>query len=459
MTKLNKKLSISICVVVIFISFMSLLINQLFISKYYLYEKKKIVNSLGNKLEKIDLNNLLSNLDNIEEVNDVVIVYTFIDSSVDNIEDEISENLNREFFKKGISLKKFWISREILVSVDKESTNRIFNQGKSKYSLLVKFLKKDDYLFAIGTTIEHSEETIKIVNKFNIFTSIVSVLLIMLLTITLSNRITKPLKKLKILSRDISKLNFRTEEIKTNDEIEELADSINRMCLSLEKAHNELNNRNETLKNFIADASHELKTPVALIKAYTMGVQDGMDDGTFLDTILEQNENLSTIINSLLYWAKYEKKELNIVNFDLKNKLNKCINKYRILFEENNITLTTKFDSGDFYIDVDDESIDIVLNNLITNAIKYTTDNKIDIFLLKDEEKIILSIKNGVNNVRKEDIEKLWEPFYVVEKSRNKDLSGTGLGLTITKGILDVHKFEYGVDVYDSKIEFYIIFK
>lgn len=459
MTKLNKKISTSICIAIILVSIVSLSINKLFIHKYYLYEKKKVVNNLGEKIYTLSSTELISEIENIEENNNVIIVYAPINFNANELEEEISELLNYEFFKKGISLKKFWISKDVLDRLNNEDVNKIYNQGKSKYSLLVKFTKKDNYIFAIATTIEHSQETIQIINKFNIIMSLISVLLMMVLIFILSNKIINPIKKLKLLSQDISRLNFRTEEIKTNDEIEELAESINKMSRSLENAHKELNNRNESLKQFISDASHEMKTPVALIKAYAIGIQDGIDDETFLETIIEQSDNLTNIINRLIYWSKYEKKEININTFDLKESIINVVRKYEILIEENNIEISVKIDEDNFTINADKSSIETVLDNLISNAIKYTNDNKIEILLLKDKEEIFLSVRNGIKSIHKPEIANVWKPFYVLEESRSKELSGTGLGLSIVKEILEAHEFEYGVDVNYGKIEFYFIVK
>ncbi len=313
MTKLNKKLSLSICIVVIMVSLASLLINKMFINKYYLYEKKKIINNIDKEIKNINIDKLILNSGTIEDKYNVTMVYVPISSIVENREEKITENFINEFWKKDISLKKFWVSSDILKALNNGSINKIYNQGKSKYSLLVKFIQKDNYIFAIAKPIEHSEETISIINRFYMIMSIFSVILITSLIFILSNKIIKPIEKLKLLSKDISKLNFRTEHIKTNDEIEELANSINKMSISLQKAHNELNKKNENLKNFIGDASHEMKTPIALIKVYAMGIQDGIDDGTYLNTIIEQSENLTNIVNTLLYWAKYEKKEVDLV--------------------------------------------------------------------------------------------------------------------------------------------------
>lgn len=219
--------------------------------------------------------------------------------------------------------------------------------------------------------------------------SMFSVILITILTFILSNKIIKPIDRLKLLSRDISRLNFRTEEIKTNDEIEELANSI----------------------------------------------------------------------NTLLYWAKYEKKEFTLSRFDLETKVLKIIENYEILMQKNIIDIEVKIDKGDFIINADESSIEMVLNNLLSNAVKYNTDNKIELFLLKEKDEIFLSVVNGCADIYKDKLDDIWKPFNMIDKSRNKELSGTGLGLSIVKEVLEAHSFDYGVELYDDKIEFYVIFK
>ncbi|HGM3507534.1 TPA: ATP-binding protein [Clostridioides difficile] len=460
MTKLNKKLSVSISIVVVVVYIMSITINSMFIHRYYLHEKRNVLNNIADEIKHKDINKLKTDIGLIEEKNNTAIVYVELDKNYKdkgNI-DKINQDLLSEFWKKGLSLNKFWIEENSLKNIDNKSINKIYNQGKTKYSLLVKFMKKDNYLFAISIPIEHSEETIGIVNRFNIIMGVFSVVIMTILIFILSNRIIRPMEKLKLLSKDISELNFRTEDIKTNDEIEELAYSINIMSVKLEKAHNELNKRNENLKSFISDASHEMKTPIALIKAYAIGMKDGLDDGTYTDTIIEQAENMTNTINALLYWAKYEKRERNLCKVDLKERLYKSLKNYELLIDRSGISVKCSIDDKELIINSDEDSIDMVFNNLISNAIKYTSNNEIEINLFEENERIILSIKNGIDYDMEDDIENIWKPFYVLEKSRSKELSGTGLGLTIVRAILEENNFRYRVEICDGMIEFYIIF-
>ena len=454
MTKLNKKLAISISMVVILVSIISLALNNIFIDKYYLHEKKKTINKIGEEIEDSNIESAIKNINSLEEKYKISIVYIPVNLKGDS-ENFITQNLVNEFSKKGISLKKFWISKPKIEDMKEKSINEIYNQGKLKYSILTKFILKDNYIFAVTMPIEHSQETIAIINKFNLILTSFSVIIIVILTFILSKKIINPLEKIKLLSRDIAKLNFRTEKIKTTDEIEQLADSVNQLSMSLQHAQNELNKRNENLKIFIGGASHELKTPIALIKAYAMGIQDGIDDGTYLDTIIEQSEKMNDIINNLLYLSKYEKRELKLENVNLKDLIEDTIKEYDVFIKSNDIEVNLNISKDKFIINTDKEGIKLVINNLISNAIKYTTDKKIYIDLNKNE-KIYLNIYNKVNpNIEKE-LEKIWEPFYVLEKSRNKQLSGTGLGLSLVKEILDSYNLKYGIKFNNEYLKFFI---
>lgn len=385
----------------------------------------------------------------------MIIVYSDINGNLENINEEII----RLFEKKKIKLNKFWITEETLNKLDERSVNKIYDQGVSKYKVLTKFIKIDNYLFVIGMPLANMDETIGIINRFNVFSIGISIILILFLVNIISKRILKPLENLKELSKDIAVLNFRKEDIKTNDEIEELAESINEMSEKLKKAHNEINTQNKRLKGLMADISHELKTPLALVKAYSQGIEDGLDDGTYIETIQEEVEKMNSLIEKFLFWSKLENKKINKSNFDLGKKVKDITSKYQLILKENKINISLNIDENKAYIvNADEENIEVVLNNLITNSIKYTKDNKIEISIVSENNKVKFTIANGIDKYNNDELENIWRPFYVLEKSRSKEFSGTGLGLSIVKSILDNHSFDFGCNIKNSKIEFFVTF-
>ncbi|HDR5106196.1 TPA: HAMP domain-containing protein, partial [Bacillus anthracis] len=136
-----------------------------------------------------------------------------------------------------------------------------------------KYMAKDDMLILVGVSIAHSNEIIKTLNSFYLFILVITIFLIIVLVWILSKTITTPLKELSDVAEDISRLQFKKTKVKTNDEIGDLATSINIMSEKLQEAHQDLTDRNEHLKRFMGDVTHELKTPIALVKAYSMGIK------------------------------------------------------------------------------------------------------------------------------------------------------------------------------------------
>ncbi|HDV4626590.1 TPA: HAMP domain-containing histidine kinase, partial [Bacillus anthracis] len=257
----------------------------------------------------------------------------------------------------------------------------------------------------------------------------------------------------------ISRLQFKKTKVKTNDEIGDLATSINIMSEKLQEAHQDLTDRNEHLKRFMGDVTHELKTPIALVKAYSMGIKDGLDDGTYIDTIIKQSDHISNLIEELLRFSKLERDVLQKEEFSIKSLVQSILDKHKIELESKEINLQVNYNVGDAIVYADVNKMRMVFQNLISNAIKYTSNQNIKITLEDRNESVYFQIQNGMNAEHMKDIDKIWEPFYVLESSRSKDRSGTGLGLAIVKSIVERHGFDYGVVTIGGEIRFYIHMK
>ena len=209
----------------------------------------------------------------------------------------------------------------------------------------------------------------------------------------LSKIITTPLKELSDVAQDISHLQFKRTKVKTNDEIGELANSINIMSEKLHEAHQDLTDRNEHLKRFMGDVTHELKTPIALVKAYSMGIKDGLDDGTYVDTIIKQTDQISNLIEELLRFSKLERDILQKEEFPIEPLVQSILDKHQIELDSKEINLQVNCNTSDTIVYADLNKMRMVFQNLISNAIKYSANQNIIITLEDRNKSIYFQIK------------------------------------------------------------------
>ena len=440
--KIRKKffISISLSIIVIFLIFMG--INSFFLERYYLYTKKNQLDIVKEDYRKE------SSKEQIEKKYNVVIIETNFEKKLDFFNDKIRVELE----KKKIKLNKLWFTENDLKKLsEKKTINKLYNQGLMQSSFLLTVFLNGERLVFIGTAVPHLSESIEIMNRFIFIIMFFGLVLLILVIWILIKNILSPLEKLTRFTEKISHLNFSPIEIKTGDEIEDLSSSINEMSDNLKKAYTSLDSKNSDLKIFMSDITHELKTPLSLIKSYSIGIKDGLDDGTFLDEVLKQNENMENLLDKLLEFSKIQRETLKKEKFSLDELIKEILTEFN--FELKKMELNTE-SIEESYIYADKEKIKRVLINLVSNGIKYSSDKTLEIKLVGD----LFSIKNGIETPY-DNTEKLWEPFFVGELSRDKKLSGTGLGLSIVGDILKMHEYPYRIEQDDKKIIFFVDFK
>jgi signal transduction histidine kinase len=362
-----------------------------------------------------------------------------------------------QFDRKGITLSKFWLTEENLNLLrEGKRVNKLFDQAKLKSSFLVNFLPSGGNVLAVGESISYSTETIGIVNRFNLYIWSGMLLLLILLSVLYTTRIVKPLAKLNETAKSIAELSFIHANIRTGDEIESLADSINTMSDKLKASQQSLEVRNANLRTFIADVSHELKTPLSLIRAYAAGIQDGLDDGTFAEVIKRQSEEMGSMINQLLELSKLQTESYELEPTDFHQLLISTLVDYHIVFGQRNLKLIVEDElPPEVWVMADHRKLESVLRNLLTNAMKYTEGNWVAVSAKVGSNAVHFRIANEADTSNKAKWERVWEPFFVMEESRSKQLSGTGLGLSISDTILQKHNASYGHEVGEDRVEFY----
>lgn len=209
----------------------------------------------------------------------------------------------------------------------------------------------------------------------------------------------------------------------------------------------ELKNLEQMRKDFVANVSHELKTPVTSIKGFTETLLDGAKNNqetldAFLSIILKESDRLQTLIHDLLELSKIEQQgfQLNIQNFDLCGLLDEVVALLAGKAEEKNIQMEFSDDHDEVYIDGDVDRLKQVFINLIGNAITYTPPNgKVAIVLEGDNGNIRVHVKDSGVGIEKAEIPRIFERFYRVDWARSRNSGGTGLGLAIVKHLVEAH--------------------
>lgn len=207
-----------------------------------------------------------------------------------------------------------------------------------------------------------------------------------------------------------------------------------------------MHDMNDYQKKFIANVSHDFRSPLTSIKGYATAMADGTIppemQGKYLDIILFETERLTKLTSNLLSLSEFENKGLpvRISAFDINNEIKRCSATFEQRCTEKHISLELTFDSKELYVDADVDKIEQVIQNLLDNAIKFSNNNSvIEIHTAEKNGKIFVSVKDHGIGIPKDSINKIWERFYKSDLSRGKDKKGTGLGLSITREIIEAH--------------------
>lgn len=367
-----------------------------------------------------------------------------------------------------------------------ESIIRLFEKGKYTYTeeysglFIIVLAKKIEDINGVATyafslfTLENIHDAFQILNGYYYYIFVFQIALVLILVYLYSKWITDPLIKLIDVAKSISKLNFTKKcEINTNDELKILSNSLNNISENLSATIGRLEESNEKLaieaikkeeneqrmRNLLTSLSHEFKTPLGIMSGFLEIIQDGVyekEPQYYMDVISDEINKLNRLVLETIELSKLEtgNYKLNLSQFEIKPFIEVLMGKFENRFREKNM---------DFEIRLDDEivigdlnKIEQVVSNLISNGIRYSPNNeKIKVISQIRNKKIYISIKNYGSSIDKEDLDRIWDRFYRAEKSRNRSLGGSGLGLTIVKNILELHESDYGIKNLNNGVEFY----
>ena len=420
-------------------------------------------------------NNYYSLFQNIQRFDRRIMSYIFQNNKEDNNLKIIEEN---EKYK--ITLNIF-DDRGKLINSDAKSL--AFKKGHLE---CFGFLSDNSTAFLLSTPLESVKEPVELFNNVLIILSIFSIAIGSIIIYLNAYRIAVPIKKLALLSEKMAKLDFNSKyDDVREDEIGILGNSMNEMSYKLEKTIRELKNANIQLKNdieqrekldkmreeFIANVSHELKTPIALIQSYAEGLQCGMatkkeDKDYYIDVIIDESDKMNKMVHQLLNLSSLESEvgDFDIDRINLYEVVSSVVKSQEIVIQQKNIDLKIKIQKN-IYVWMDEFRLEELIRNYLTNAINHINNYKIiNIYTNKlNDEKIEIVVFNTGEHLSDENLKNIWEKFYKTDKARTRAYGGTGLGLSIVKAIASKLGNECGCrnifndDKKQDGIEFYFV--
>jgi len=328
----------------------------------------------------------------------------------------------------------------------------------------------------MSTPVAGLKESVNISNKFLIYVAIIGFIITVIITFLITKMITSPILQLAEISNKMGKLDFTARYMgKRSDEIQTLGQNMNYMSDRLKKAISKLQEANEVLKedikrkeaidemrkDFIANVSHELKTPIALIQGYAEGLNEGLCEDEesrkyYTEVIMDESEKMNKMVKQLLTLSSLESGNsiLHKENFNMTSLTEGVLSSISILIGEKNVKVD--FDtSRDVFLYADEFKIEEVVTNYISNAIHHVNDKgTIKIDVSEDESNVYFSVYNTGNQISEKDLANVWEKFFKVDKAHSRSYGGSGIGLSIVKAIIEAHGGEVKVANKSDGVEF-----
>lgn len=479
------KLFLTLCVVVIIIIAFLIITNNFVLETFYLYSKQKNLMLLYDKINDYYTKGNNNNIDIELELEKAAINNNF-DILIKTDKNISIYSTNKDFLATINEINTLSTlepsERDILLKNDKMLTRKVEDPQTGLTFILFSATLENGYILYIRMPIGSVQESVKISNKFLYLIGGITIIGGGIVVSIISKKFTMPILELNSIAKKMSKLDFSHKYRTTDadDEINNLGKSINTMSdkleatikqlratnIELEKDIEEKSKIDEMRKQFIQDVSHELKTPIALIQGYSEGLIENVNTDPenrefYAKVILDEANKMDKLVKQLLELMKLEYgKEFNNEKFDICELIQEVVRKSRVMLEENNIQV--EFDNqNQVYVYADSFYIEQVMTNYFTNAVKHVKEvngkKLIRITTNADIEKNIvrISVFNTGDNIKEEDLNRIWNRFYKVDASRNRDDGGTGIGLALVKAIMNNYKKDYGAINRDDGIEFY----
>ncbi len=326
--------------------------------------------------------------------------------------------------------------------------------------------------FMISMPVESIRESATYANRFFIMVGLLGALAGGIIIYLATRSITRPILELSRISEQMVHLDFDAKYTgNETNEIGMLGGNINMLSDSLERSISELKTANNELRrdieqkekldalrqDFIANVSHELKTPIALIQGYAEGLKEGITEDAesreyYCDVIMDEASKMNEMVRKLLNLNQLEfgGKDVSLGRFELTQLISEYLQSARLLAQQDGIEVILDAPEKT-YVWGDEDLAEEVFTNYYSNAVHYCSENaagvkQIRVRVQPGEETVRVWVENTGQQIPEESIPRLWEKFYKVDKARTREYGGSGIGLSIVKAVQDALGQAYGVE-------------
>ena len=425
-------------------------LQVLFLNNFYevmkVSQTEKVVKNIKTSYVSSSYKDFIKKTEKISDSNDIYIYISSFDGDTMYFKPS-GDNTSSLYYLEQINT----VNQRLFSEQKTYITLRIKGQDDSKITLACGIIltgkDKTPLIVYVFSPLWPVSSTIQILTNQLVYVTFIALALACLISFYLSVRITRPIRK---ISNSAERLAGGEYGIVFKGghytEINNLADTLTRASIELEKS-------DMMQKDLIANVSHDLRTPLTMIKSYAEMIKDISGNNpekreAHLNVIIEETDRLNTLVGDLLTISRMQsgKMMLNPGSFNITDAANSILNTYRIMEDSEGYHFELNSPAR-FIVNGDEDKIKQVISNLVTNAMKFCGEDKTVIVTLKKRGRMVLCrVEDHGIGIAPSELGHVWERYYKSSSNMVRSAEGSGLGLSIVKEILTLHKVDFGVD-------------
>ena len=369
---------------------------------------------------------------------------------------------------------------ELILETENYTIQKSFyNRSNSYYLECWGFFSDNQTIFIMSMPLESIAESVELSNRFLGYVGLAAMVVGCIAMYLATRSVTSPILQLADISERMSRLDSDAKYTgDAQDEIGVLGNSMNTLSDKLKETIGELKSANLTLqkdieekiqvdemrKDFIANVSHELKTPIALIQGYAEGLSEGMADDPesrdyYCGVIVDEAGKMNRMVRQLLTLTALEfgNEKLSMERFDIAEVIRGVLSSAGILIQQKSARIQLEM-SPPVFVWADEFKIEEVLTNYLSNALNHLDGARIiriSVEAPDARQRVRVAVRNTGDPIPEEALPDLWTKFFKVDKARTREYGGSGIGLSIVKAIMESHHQEYGVRNVEDGVEFW----